>query len=208
MIVTILELRLARALRDLRALLFKSSVARDWDCRAFTCGLLDYAEKTLLEDVLASMDRPNPPQRVCGWWVAPALQMAHRWPNALDHKVPRLRFPPEADVPRAAIRASRRAYRRANFPAHHRTFLPRQQCFRKNFSLRNASQMRARGSVVTSVDSKRARFSPGSKIAHIVCSSIERHANAMNCWSRCAGVFRRFRSRERRALNARGPDSM
>ena len=34
--------------------------ARDWDCRAFTCGLLDYAEETPLEDVLASMDRPVP----------------------------------------------------------------------------------------------------------------------------------------------------
>ena len=40
--------------------------------------------------------------------------------------------------------------------AYDRTFLPRQQCFRKIFSLRNASQLRARGSVVTSVDSKRA----------------------------------------------------
>jgi glycosyltransferase involved in cell wall biosynthesis len=34
--------------------------ARDWDCRAFTCGLLDYAEETPLENVLASMDRPVP----------------------------------------------------------------------------------------------------------------------------------------------------
>ena len=36
--------------------------------------------------------------------------------RSLDDKIPRLRFPPEADVPRAGIRASRRAYRCANFP--------------------------------------------------------------------------------------------
>jgi glycosyltransferase involved in cell wall biosynthesis len=33
---------------------------REWDCRAFTCGLLDYAHETPLEDVLASMDRSVP----------------------------------------------------------------------------------------------------------------------------------------------------
>ncbi len=32
--------------------------ARDWDCRALTCGVLDYANDTPLEDVLASMERP------------------------------------------------------------------------------------------------------------------------------------------------------
>jgi glycosyltransferase involved in cell wall biosynthesis len=33
---------------------------QEWDCRAFTCGLLDYAEETPLEDVLAWMDRSVP----------------------------------------------------------------------------------------------------------------------------------------------------
>jgi hypothetical protein len=33
-------------------------VARGWDCRALTCGVLDYAEETPLDDVLAALDRP------------------------------------------------------------------------------------------------------------------------------------------------------
>ena len=32
--------------------------ARGWDCRAFTCGVLDYQTETPLEDVLAAIDRP------------------------------------------------------------------------------------------------------------------------------------------------------
>jgi glycosyltransferase involved in cell wall biosynthesis len=40
--------------------LFEILAARNWDCRAFTCGLLDYAEETPLEDVLAAVDRPVP----------------------------------------------------------------------------------------------------------------------------------------------------
>jgi hypothetical protein len=61
--------------------------------------------------------------------------------------------------------------------AYDRTFLPRQQYFRKSFSLRDGSQLRARGTVVTSVDSKRALVRRSCKKAHIVCSKIERHAN-------------------------------
>ena len=35
--------------------------ARDWDCRALACGVLDYGNETPLEDVLASIDRPVAP---------------------------------------------------------------------------------------------------------------------------------------------------
>jgi glycosyltransferase involved in cell wall biosynthesis len=34
--------------------------ARGWDCRALTCGVLDYQNETPLEDVLAAIDRPTP----------------------------------------------------------------------------------------------------------------------------------------------------
>jgi hypothetical protein len=34
--------------------------ARGWDCRALTCGVLDYAEETPLDDVLAALERPMP----------------------------------------------------------------------------------------------------------------------------------------------------
>ena len=33
--------------------------ARGWDCRALTCGVLDYQNDTPLEDVLAAIDRPT-----------------------------------------------------------------------------------------------------------------------------------------------------
>jgi hypothetical protein len=31
--------------------------ARGWDCRAFTCGVLDYQNETPLEDVLATIEQ-------------------------------------------------------------------------------------------------------------------------------------------------------
>jgi hypothetical protein len=105
------------------------------------------------------------------------------------------------------MRASRRGYRCANFPAYDRTLLPRQQYFRKIFWLKTASQLRARGSVVTSVDSKLARFGRSCKRAHIVCSRIARDADAINFWYCCNGVFRRFRSRERPAPSPSGTQS-
>ena len=37
--------------------------ARGWDCRALTCGVLDYAEETPLDDVLAALERPMPRAR-------------------------------------------------------------------------------------------------------------------------------------------------
>ncbi len=46
----------ALATRELLELL----AARGWDCRAFTCGVLDYAQETPLDDVLAAVDRPVP----------------------------------------------------------------------------------------------------------------------------------------------------
>ena len=46
----------ALATRELLELLS----ARGWDCRALTCGLLDYRNETPLEDVLASIERPTP----------------------------------------------------------------------------------------------------------------------------------------------------
>jgi hypothetical protein len=30
--------------------------ARGWDCRALTCGVLDYAEETPLDDVLTALE--------------------------------------------------------------------------------------------------------------------------------------------------------
>jgi hypothetical protein len=33
--------------------------ARAWDCRALTCGLLDYAQETPLDDVLFTLERPT-----------------------------------------------------------------------------------------------------------------------------------------------------
>jgi glycosyltransferase involved in cell wall biosynthesis len=45
----------ALATRELLELL----AARGWDCRALTCGVLDYAQETPLEDVLATIDRPT-----------------------------------------------------------------------------------------------------------------------------------------------------
>ena len=45
----------ALATRELLELL----AARGWDCRAFTCGVLDYQNETPLEDVLASIERPT-----------------------------------------------------------------------------------------------------------------------------------------------------
>jgi hypothetical protein len=44
----------ALATRELLELL----AARGWDCRALTCGVLDYQNETPLEDVLAAIDRP------------------------------------------------------------------------------------------------------------------------------------------------------
>jgi glycosyltransferase involved in cell wall biosynthesis len=46
----------ALATRELLELL----AARGWDCRALTCGVLDYQSETPLEDVLAAMERPTP----------------------------------------------------------------------------------------------------------------------------------------------------
>ena len=46
----------ALATRELLELL----AARGWDCRALTCGVLDYQTETPLEDVLAAIDRPTP----------------------------------------------------------------------------------------------------------------------------------------------------
>ncbi len=45
----------ALATRELLELL----AARGWDCRALTCGVLDYAQETPLEDVLATTDQPT-----------------------------------------------------------------------------------------------------------------------------------------------------
>ncbi len=45
----------ALATRELLELL----AARGWDCRALTCGVLDYAQETPLEDVLATIDQPT-----------------------------------------------------------------------------------------------------------------------------------------------------
>jgi glycosyltransferase involved in cell wall biosynthesis len=45
----------ALATRELLELL----AARGWDCRALTCGVLDYAQETPLEDVLTAIDRPT-----------------------------------------------------------------------------------------------------------------------------------------------------
>jgi glycosyltransferase involved in cell wall biosynthesis len=33
---------------------------RGWDCRALTCGVLDFAQETPLDDVLATLERPSP----------------------------------------------------------------------------------------------------------------------------------------------------
>src|SRR5260370_23566683 len=44
----------AMATRDLLELL----AAHDWDCRALTCGVLDYEQETPLEDVLDALERP------------------------------------------------------------------------------------------------------------------------------------------------------
>jgi glycosyltransferase involved in cell wall biosynthesis len=33
---------------------------REWDCRALTCGVLDFAQETPLDDVLATLERPSP----------------------------------------------------------------------------------------------------------------------------------------------------
>ena len=46
----------ALATRELLELL----AARGWDCRALTCGVLDYQNETPLEDVLATIERPAP----------------------------------------------------------------------------------------------------------------------------------------------------
>jgi len=45
----------AMATRDLLELL----AAQDWDCRALTCGVLDYEQETPLEDVLDALERPT-----------------------------------------------------------------------------------------------------------------------------------------------------
>jgi len=34
--------------------------ARGWDCRALTCGVLDYAHETPLDEVLSALERPTP----------------------------------------------------------------------------------------------------------------------------------------------------
>ena len=46
----------ALATRELLELL----AGRGWDCRALTCGVLDYQNETPIEDVLASIERPAP----------------------------------------------------------------------------------------------------------------------------------------------------
>ena len=46
----------ALATRELLELL----AARGWDCRAFTCGILDYQNETPLDDVLTAIERPTP----------------------------------------------------------------------------------------------------------------------------------------------------
>ena len=46
----------ALATRELLELM----AARGWDCRALTCGVLDYQNETPLEDVLAAIERPTP----------------------------------------------------------------------------------------------------------------------------------------------------
>jgi glycosyltransferase involved in cell wall biosynthesis len=46
----------ALATRELLELL----AGRGWDCRALTCGVLDYQNETPIEDVLASIGRPTP----------------------------------------------------------------------------------------------------------------------------------------------------
>ncbi len=46
----------ALATRELLELL----AAHGWDCRALTCGVLDYQNETPLEDVLAAIERPTP----------------------------------------------------------------------------------------------------------------------------------------------------
>ncbi len=46
----------ALATRELLELL----AARGWDCRALSCGVLDYQNETPLEDVLAAIERPTP----------------------------------------------------------------------------------------------------------------------------------------------------
>jgi glycosyltransferase involved in cell wall biosynthesis len=46
----------ALATRELLELL----AGRGWDCRALTCGVLDYQNETPIEDVLASIERPTP----------------------------------------------------------------------------------------------------------------------------------------------------
>ena len=45
----------ALATRELLELL----AGRGWDCRAFTCGVLDYQNETPIEDVLESIERPS-----------------------------------------------------------------------------------------------------------------------------------------------------
>ena len=49
----------ALATRELLELL----AGRGWDCRALTCGVLDYQNETPLEDVLAAIERPAPRRR-------------------------------------------------------------------------------------------------------------------------------------------------
>jgi hypothetical protein len=59
--------------------------SRDWDCRALTCGLLDYANDTSLEDVL--------PHEVAPWvatierlWDDPAFEANHRARSKAESK--------------------------------------------------------------------------------------------------------------------------
>jgi hypothetical protein len=40
--------------------LLELMAARGWDCRALTCGVLDYAQETPLDDVLSALERPTP----------------------------------------------------------------------------------------------------------------------------------------------------
>ena len=54
----------ALATRELLELL----AARGWDCRALTCGVLDYQNETPLEDVLASIERPTAVRRGAEPW--------------------------------------------------------------------------------------------------------------------------------------------
>ncbi len=72
--------------------LLELMAARGWVCRALTCGVLDYAQETPLEDVLATIDLPGS-----------AL-------NALDLSLTR---PPPPRLERTQRNGDRQSYRHA-----------------------------------------------------------------------------------------------